>query len=58
MEETDQELSRFVVNFISIKLKDLSTVVQTLDSARLSKVANFDALDSCILLDVLGISKF
>ena len=39
MEETDQELSRFVVNVISIKLKDLSTLVQTLDSARLSKVA-------------------
>ena len=40
MEETDQELSRFVVNFISIKLKDLSTVVQTLDSAGLSRVAS------------------
>ena len=39
MEETDQELSRFVVNVISIKLKDLSTLVQTLDSAGLSKVA-------------------
>ena len=40
MEETDQELSRFVVNFMSIKLKDLSTVVQTLDSAGLSRVAS------------------
>ena len=40
MEETDQELSRFVINFISIKLKDLSTVVQTLDSAGLSRVAS------------------